>query len=291
METTLYDDDPSFIIHKDSINSIKRNMTLDLASPKAFKKQRFNCLLSSPDLNMLKLASPELEKLIIAQNGLVTTTPTPTQFLFPRPATEEQEVYARGFTDALAELQTVNPNQGYGQSLVAAVSSAMLGDSMSINNISSSVAPLSASPPVCHQDLLGNIPTSSASYPISSSTSSSSASSSPFIPLPIKDEPQTVPSMANSPPMSPINMENQEKIKLERKRQRNRLAASKCRKRKLERIAKLEDKVRHMKGENSELSNVVTKLKDQVCVLKQEVMRHSRSGCQIMATDIISSHI
>lgn len=48
----------------------------------------------------------------------------------------------------------------------------------------------------------------------------------------IKEEPQAAPA---SPPqqLNPIDMESQERIKLERKRQRNRVAASKCRKRKL----------------------------------------------------------
>lgn len=94
----------------------------------------------------------------------------------------------------------------------------------------------------------------------------------------IKDEPQTVP---NSPPLSPIDMENQEKIKLERKRQRNRVAASKCRKRKLERISKLEDKVKNLKGENVELGSVVLNLKDQIYQLKQKVMEHINAGCQV----------
>merc|ERR1711897_35311 len=74
--------------------------------------------------------------------------------------------------------------------------------------------------------------------------------------------------------------ENQ-KIKLERKRQRNRLAASKCRKRKLERISHLELKVRDLKGENAELANVVKKLKDSVYGLKQEVLEHHNNGCLI----------
>merc|ERR1712172_128750 len=72
--------------------------------------------------------------------------------------------------------------------------------------------------------------------------------------------------------ITPINMESQEKIKLERKRLRNRLAASKCRKRKLERISQL--KVKDLKGENSELYNVVKKLKQSVANLKQEVIDH-----------------
>jgi len=81
--------------------------------------------------------------------------------------------------------------------------------------------------------------------------------------------------------IQPINMESQEKIKLERKRMRNRLAASKCRKRKLERISQLEGKVKDLKGENAELYNVVKKLKESVSSLKQEVMEHCQSGCQI----------
>ncbi len=81
-------------------------------------------------------------------------------------------------------------------------------------------------------------------------------------------------------------MEAQEQIKLERKRMRNRVAASKCRKRKLERIAQLDTKVQQLKGENAELAGVVKKLKEAVCNLKQEVMDHMNSGCQIMVTDV-----
>jgi len=82
--------------------------------------------------------------------------------------------------------------------------------------------------------------------------------------------------------MSPIDMESQERIKLERKRQRNRIAASKCRRRKLEKIAKLEDKVKLLKNDNSELATVVVKLRQQVCGLKEQVMEHVNCGCQIM---------
>mgnify|MGYP001792916117 CR=1 FL=1 len=64
-----------------------------------------NAILTSPDLNLLKLDSPELEKLIIQNAGGLLTTPTPTT-LFKRDLTitEEQEIYARGFVEALQKL-------------------------------------------------------------------------------------------------------------------------------------------------------------------------------------------
>merc|ERR1719170_13773 len=89
--------------------------------------------------------------------------------------------------------------------------------------------------------------------------------------------------------MGPIDMKSQEKIKLERKRQRNRLAASKCRKRKLERISHLEGKVKDLKGENVELANVVKKLKESVYSLKQEVLEHHTNGCLISMQEIVYS--
>lgn len=78
-------------------------------------------------------------------------------------------------------------------------------------------------------------------------------------------------------------MADQEKIKLERKRQRNRVAASKCRKRKLERISKLEDRVKLLKGENTDLAGIVKSLKDHVAQLKQQVMEHVEAGCTVQA--------
>ncbi|XP_055918181.1 transcription factor Jra [Eupeodes corollae] len=98
-------------------------------------------------------------------------------------------------------------------------------------------------------------------------------------PVAIKDEPQNPP--ASPPQLTPIDLENQEKIKLERKRQRNRVAASKCRKRKLERISKLEEKVKELKGENADLALVLKNLKDHVFQLKQQVIDHINAGCNI----------
>ena len=78
----------------------RQNLTLDLnsASPKKNKVQN---LLTSPDVQMLKLTSPELEK-FLSQNPTIAT-PTPSGF-FPKTVTEEQIDYVKGFEDALEKI-------------------------------------------------------------------------------------------------------------------------------------------------------------------------------------------
>merc|ERR1711874_786843 len=158
----------------------RQNLTLDLnsASPKKNKVQN---LLTSPDVQMLKLTSPELEK-FLSQNPSLAT-PTPSSYGFPKSVTEEQMQYAKGFEEALEKIKY------------------------------------------------------------------------------------------------------QEKIKLERKRLRNRQAAAKCRKRKLERISLLDDRVAQLKTENTDLAAVVKKMKSSVAALKQEVLDHVNSGCEIRMSD------
>merc|ERR1712045_418645 len=78
----------------------RQNLTLDLnsASPKKNKVQN---LLTSPDVQMLKLTSPELEK-FLSQNPTIAT-PTPSGF-FPKTVTEEQIDYVKGFEEALEKI-------------------------------------------------------------------------------------------------------------------------------------------------------------------------------------------
>lgn len=269
METTLYDEQ---LFHP-NMNQMKRNLTLDLNPARnQAKKMKFNPavnaapVLSSPDLNMLKLCSPELEKMII-QNGLATgATPTPTtQILFPKTVTEEQELYARGFVEALTVLQNGDSSQGVIHQVdipVTSISGGLSGGGITYTNL----------------DQTTSVPISTSNFNLPSGFCNLDGD------VIVKDEPQTVPSLGNTPPMSPIDMETQERIKLERKRQRNRVAASKCRRRKLERISRLEDKVKLLKGENTELSSVVNRLKEHVCQLKEQVMEHVEAGCQIVMT-------
>jgi len=95
---------------------------------------------------------------------------------------------------------------------------------------------------------------------------------------------QTVPTFRGPVPstVTPINMDDQEAAKLDRKRARNRLAATRCRNRKLERISRLEDRVKELKGQNSQLAETAAALRDQVSKLKQNIMEHTQHGCQVM---------
>ncbi|CAG5127961.1 unnamed protein product [Candidula unifasciata] len=278
-----------------AVKRLKRSMTLDFNSSSATKQKKLATVLASPDLNMLKLASPELEKMIIQANGLVTTTPTPTQFIFPKFVTEEQEAYARGFVDALAELQstgaiTVNRSQELTRTFTTLTVPTALSQSATLPTAATvPVFPPPSDLPTTTSVPGGPVPRAHRpASPPKAALPTSKASmtvpvSRPDIRIPhIKDEPQTVPCLSSSPPLSPINMESQEKIKLERKRARNRVAARKCRTRKLERISRLEDRVNELKGQNSDLVTTASSLRDQVMKLKQRIVEHVNSGCQIM---------
>ncbi|CAL8394430.1 unnamed protein product [Boreogadus saida] len=323
METTFYDDPLNAFSQHDnagygSYNNpkpLKHNMTLNLADPSGTLKPHLRAkasdILTSPDVGLLKLGSPELERLIIqSSNGLITTTPTPTQFICPKNVTDEQEGFAEGFVRALAELHHQHMPNGTPVSVPSAPPAAGVNNAVPPPPPVSSAAGATAvynnnstmrSESPVYEDLnTFNPAISTVSAPnYTTSPPTISFSAAPQLPMygqqhhsaplsritALKEEPQTVPEMpGETPPLSPINMESQERIKAERKRMRNRIAASKCRKRKLERISRLEDKVKNLKCQNSELSSTANMLREQVAQLKQKVMNHVNSGCQLMLT-------
>jgi hypothetical protein len=86
-------------------NSLKRPATLELKQPQ--RKQKFNSsltgsVLNSPDFQLLKFASPELEKIMTGQLSIPTPTPS---MLYPQKVTTEQEEFVKGFEGALLSLQ------------------------------------------------------------------------------------------------------------------------------------------------------------------------------------------
>lgn len=260
----MYDDNSRL-----SVKKMKMEMSLDLANgqtnPKLTKLS--NEVLGTPDLGIFMLSSPDLERFIIQQNGLVLTTPTPTsQILFPRSVTEEQEAYARGFVDALGEL-----HKNYG---TPAVSSSSGAPSTGFKSITI------AQPLTTVTSLPGGIATHSKNAMKPKVSAVQIQPQVTFVPK--LEKAQTVPSLRHVPATVPINMDDQETAKLERKRARNRLAATRCRNRKLERISRLEDRVKELKGQNSDLADTAATLREQVFQLKQSILEHTQNGCQVM---------
>ncbi|KAK5607341.1 hypothetical protein CRENBAI_026389 [Crenichthys baileyi] len=285
--------------------TLKQNMTLNLNDPKNFKPQlgaKALDILTSPDVGLLKLASPELERLIIQScSGL--TTPTPTQFICSKNVSDEQEGFAEGFVRALAELhyQQIPDVQTGGTSGAAPSTASCEGsgipysctvrsDPPEYTNLAAFSQPVgSASAPVAERHPQASYP--GAPQPPHNHTDHQLAAAQHPRLQALKEEPQTVPEMSGeTPPLSPIDMESQERIKAERKRLRNRVAASKCRKRKLERISRLEDRVKNLKTQNTELVSSANVLRDELALLKQKVMDHVNSGCQLILTQQLQAY-
>ncbi|KAL4647921.1 transcription factor jun-B [Arapaima gigas] len=296
---------------------LKQSMNLNLSEPYRNLKSQLRSdtdFYQAPgaDVGSLKLASPELERLIIQNsNGVITTTPTPGQYFYSRGITEEQEGFADGFVKALDELHKMNqlppPNVsiGAGGVTTCTAASSVFGSSLHHE------PPVYTTLNTCSNTNLttgSNYPTATISYlphhhqyqhPQTTTHASHQyqhtlpgAGLHPQRLMALKEEPQTVPDLQTSdgsPPMSPIDMESQERIKAERKRLRNRLAATKCRRRKLERISRLEEKVKSLKSDNAGLSSTASVLREQVAQLKQKVMTHVSSGCQLMLTTKMKS--
>ena len=298
METVQFYDDT----HNPWLNK-KKTMTLDLVNGGPVKKRTTIAVLSTPDVQMLKLASPELEKMIISQQGTVCTTPTPTQFICPKNVTDEQAAFAQGFVEALQSLHQGQPNQpgdidddssndDSQVALMQVIQQAPSQQNSCIVTTANAAAAMEYNPAM---HTTTSLPGSTASYQNRNSTIATMSTVDTTVITNgwphmhhIKQEPeqsQIVPVFHGhgaTPPLSPINMESQERIKAERKRLRNRVAASKCRRRKLERISRLEDKVNDLKQQNTDLTSTATKLREQVCQLKQSVMEHVKNGCQVM---------
>ncbi|KAJ0059161.1 hypothetical protein NL108_008607 [Boleophthalmus pectinirostris] len=312
METTFYEENASSAqrdgtgVFAFNPKTLKQTMTLNLNDPKNFKPQLSSKaldILTSPDVGLLKLASPELERLII-QSCTGLTTPTPTQFVCPKNITDEQEGFAEGFVKALAELhyQQLPAPAAHSDAQPSGNNNVASGPSVSENGGAPFSSTARTEPP--EYTNLGAF-----AGAVGSTSNEKLSTGYPLVQPPhnhmdhqlaaahhprlhsLKEEPQTVPEMSgDTPPLSPIDMETQERIKAERKRMRNRVAASKCRKRKLERISRLEERVKNLKTQNTELVSSANVLRDELALLKQKVMDHVNSGCQLILTQQLQAY-
>merc|ERR1712095_193587 len=85
----------------------RRALTLDLNAASSKKtKLAASHILTSPDVQKLKLSSPELADLLTRNPTLATPTPSGLNYMFPKNVTEEQESYVKGFEVALKNYQS-----------------------------------------------------------------------------------------------------------------------------------------------------------------------------------------
>uniref|UniRef100_A0A8D0E7A3 Transcription factor JunB n=1 Tax=Salvator merianae TaxID=96440 RepID=A0A8D0E7A3_SALMN len=228
---------------------------------------------------LLKLpAAADLEQLLIQAGSPGLTGPSsPTGAGSSATVTQEQEGFADGFVKALADLHKQNQ---------------LLGGPPA--PLSPTQHPGGPCCPPSRQDPPAVYTTLGGFNPASPSASGAFFSPQTVARLPAPgstgrslEEPQTVPEapVVSVPPPPPPPPNSQERLKAERKRLRNRIAASKCRRRKLERIARLEEKVKALKGQNAELAATASLLRAQVTQLQGRVRSHLSSGCHINGTD------
>lgn len=312
MEASLYDEEimPTTSSSQSAIYD-KGNLKLDFSLANTRRQTSLDgALLTSPDLNLLTLGSPELEKLIMGYGGMLTT-PTPTQiFKGAQNVTEQQEMYARGFMEALQKLHDQQEPSGQCTAVNSLNSNALVQGALNLSfataaaaaaasGINSTTSTVASTTPLLSA---GTSTISTQALPLSSFSGATqifpdfqrpAVSTNYGQPLNVQIPPQQ-PRLDNvklenesqvvpgTPPLPPIDLALQETVKNERKKQRNRVAASKCRKRKLEKEADLEEKVDKLKNINSKLSSEVYELKKQVSQLKLQVMDHVQGGCEIM---------
>jgi chromosome segregation ATPase len=134
--------------------------------------------------------------------------------------------------------------------------------------------------------------TSSRNRSISSSMNDneSSNSTTPSSPLSIhqhrnrlKDELQHVPSINGTTGYE----EPRDVVKKEKKRERNRQAAQKCRTRKLTRIAELQKRVNELQGKNKDLSSIAECLQSDISRLEKQLHDHHTQGCTLMNGSVL----
>jgi len=311
MDTTLYDE-----LGLDS--TARTNMKLKSSMVASFSgqmRQGLAGILSSVDLG---LSSPDLDRFLLQTDGdsikmLTGSRPkdlsSPVLFAHEGTVTEEQEAYARGFVDALEQLhkqkgpplaailastedqqweytsQYSMPEHSYllsypNHSSNGHVHTSTVHHTASANQISSLPYQL------LHSSSQSQV---QVQYePNTVVTSHCGSLERQYSDMkPMKEEPQTVPSLGSTPPHSPVDMDEQEVIKLERKRARNRMAARKCRTRKLEQITVLEVRVAELKAQNSELERASLSVREQVHHLRRELDDHVTSVCHLSH---LSSH-
>lgn len=344
---SLYD------LHDDFQKSPRSDFYIDLhdKSLKQPKKASYanSSLFSSANESF---CMPDLTSILstisaLSSPSVITTTQTsttPTTFLRGQ-ITDEQEMYAQGFLDALDQLHTTCIGDGTREHPTAVAPHDMVrrpaaashhkpissGGHHSVihrhlpSDVNTNSAPVANRPnptlgavaPYVTATSLDFIPNINASSQPEASTAYSSCSAShnfttnsypPYSGLygnnsavdaygdysnpPLGSStaahmirgPSAMPTepMGDIQSVLPADMQTQEHMKEERKKARNRLAASKCRLRRLQRESELQGKVKVLRDHNQELNCEVSDLKEQINSLKRALIQHIKGGCQVI---------
>ncbi|ESO07705.1 hypothetical protein HELRODRAFT_170243 [Helobdella robusta] len=267
-------------------------------------------ILPSPEFtgNLIKLASPEYDRIF------VPLTPIPTPVYLPNSNSNycDQEAYAKGFVDALIELQrrkmanlwptatpipsivTLTPVSPYTETgdvqCSAPINLSTSFRNTSCENIKLKKQTLESTLPHRYTNQLSSEESNKNVLPQQIASPPSFSTPSPIISptntkklLPthlhsINSKISTsvsnpIPELA-SPSNSLSDKSEKELARLARRREKNRNAARKCRTKKLERIANLEDKVKLLKDENSDLQSVIDRYKIEIFNLQRDLSDH-----------------
>lgn len=250
----------------------KRPTTLNLSSDdlnnnssraKRLKNQLAVTILPSPEFERLVLASPEFEHFLKGALGVISpveSTLVTSEACASHEATDEQKQFVKGFEEALEQCK-----RRHVRDMVPAQMSALNVPSTSATTLATLTA-TARQESVAIQHTRNAAPSQLSAEPHNLDKLDSSLKSAAN-------------STMNNTDLSLI-AENDltEEAKLQRKRLRNRLAASKCRKKKLERIFLLEQEVHALKIEKSEYLNKINILGDEITQLRQKLATHNQNN-------------
>jgi len=297
---------------KDEKPQLKLNLNLGM-------EDRWNTVLGSPDLKKIGINTPELDRMVAGNQGFTgysTALPPPytahqediaVQGPSMSHAPAEDEQVTRSFIQALREIHEQKDFRSETFNIPATVAAA---PPPAVPTVAAYPEQPYSKPamPECTQSW-NNFPTPASNYsnyqippptyintpasysmqpePLPQYNDAPESKCEPFVPDPNQIDKlnlttaQKLSIYSQIPIHEVTDPELQERLKTERKKMRNRIAASKCRKRKLQKEAELEDKVKVLKKKNTDLSSQLLGLREEVKELKVKIMSHVNAGCNI----------
>lgn len=237
--------------------------------------------LNSPDFTLFNLISPEFEKILASVQNPKSPTATKNLREGSNTVKQQHEAYVQGFAEALQQIhdrqQPVDHFQKQNRlPATSGTNNCWAEQENTQNSFHSQVAINEGS-----YEMRNSAYTSVTAFENHELNSQVTPYNSGIGETENFEFEETIKPQGNVLPLPPIDLELQEIVKRERKKQKNRVAASKCRKKKLEREAQLEVRVQQLKDKNIELNAVANALRQQVSDLKQRVLEHVAYGCQL----------